>query len=54
MLYPIATLQAGSWFGPGNPYEGCVDIPEADYMQVGETLSLGVRRDFTFVHPEVL
>jgi hypothetical protein len=54
VLYPIATLQAGSWFGPGNPYEGCVDIPEADYMQVGESLSLGVRRDFTFVHPEVL
>jgi len=54
VLYPIATLQAGSWFGPGNPYEGCVDVPEADYMQLGEALSLGVRRDFTFVHPEVL
>ncbi len=54
VLYPIATLQAGSWFGPGNPYEGCVDIPEADYMEVGEALSVGVRRDFTFVHPEVL
>jgi len=54
VLYPIATLQAGSWFGPGKPYEGCVDIPEADYMRVGELLALGVRRDFTFVHPEVL
>lgn len=54
VLYPIASLQAGSWFGPGNPYEGCVDIPEADYMQVGEALSLELRRDFTFVHPEVL
>ncbi len=54
VLYPIATLQAGSWFGPGNPYQGCVDIPEADYMNVGELLSLKVRRDFTFVHPEVL
>jgi hypothetical protein len=54
VLYPIATLQAGSWFGPGKPYEGCVEVPEADYMQVGEALSLGVRRDFTFVHPEVL
>jgi len=54
VLYPIATLQAGSWFGPGDPYQGCVDIPEADYMQVGEALSLGVRRDFTYVHPEVL
>jgi len=54
VLYPIATLQAGSWFGPGDPYQGCVEIPEADYMQVGEALSLAVRRDFTFVHPEVL
>ncbi len=54
VLYPIATLQAGSWFGPGDPYQGCVAIPEADYMQVGEALALGVRRDFTFVHPEVL
>ena len=54
VLYPIATLQAGSWFGPGNPYEGCVAVPEADYMQVGDSLALDVRRDFTFVHPEVL
>jgi hypothetical protein len=54
VLYPIATLQAGSWFGPGNPYEGCVSVPEADYMNVGEILSLQVRRDYTFVHPEVL
>jgi hypothetical protein len=54
VLYPIATLQAGSWFGPGDPYQGCVEVPEADYLQVGEALSLGVRRDFTFVHPEVL
>ena len=54
VLYPIATLQAGSWFGPGDPYQGCVVIPEADYMGVGELLALNVRRDFTFVHPEVL
>lgn len=54
VLYPIATLQAGSWFGPGNPYQGCVQIPEADYMTVGEILALQVRRDFTFIHPEVL
>ncbi len=54
VLYPIATLQAGSWFGPGDPYQGCVEVPEADYMQVGEALSLGVRRDFTYLHPEVL
>ena len=54
VLYPIATLQAGSWFGPSKPYEGCVSIPDADYMQIGESLALDVRRDFTFVHPEIL
>ncbi|MCY3022248.1 MAG: glycosyl hydrolase [Planctomycetota bacterium] len=54
VLYPIATLQAGYYFGPGKPYEGGVIPPEADYMEVGERLALGVRRDFTFVHPEVL
>ena len=54
VLYPIATLQAGSWFGPGDPYRGCVEIPEADYMRLGDMLALEVRRDFTFVHPEVL
>lgn len=54
VLYPIATLQADYYFGPGKPYEGGVIPSEADYMDVGERLALGVRRDFTFVHPEVL
>jgi hypothetical protein len=31
-----------------------VEIPEADYLQVGESLALDVRRDFTFIHPEIL
>jgi hypothetical protein len=54
VLYPIATLQAGYHFGPGNPYLGGPIPEEADYMDLGEVLSLGVRRDFTFLHPEVL
>jgi hypothetical protein len=54
VLYPIATLQAGYRFGEGKPYTGGVIPPEADYMDVGERLSLEVRRDFTFIHPEVL
>ena len=54
VLYPIATLQAGYRFGPGNPYLGAPIPEEADYMDLGEMLSTGVRRDFTFVHPEVL
>ncbi|HUT89044.1 MAG TPA: glycosyl hydrolase [Thermoguttaceae bacterium] len=54
VLYPIATLQAGYRFGVGKPYEGGVIPPEADYMDVGEMLALRVRRDYTFLHPEVL
>ena len=54
VLYPIATLQGGYYFGPGQPYEGGVIPAEADYMEVGERLALAVRRDFTFIHPEVL
>lgn len=54
VLYPIATLQAGYRFDVGKPYEGGVVPAEADYMQVGEWLSLAVRRDYTFIHPEIL
>jgi len=54
VLYPIATLQAGYHFGVGEPYQGGVIPREADYMDIGERLALQVRRDFTFVHPEVL
>ena len=54
VLYPIAALQAASWFGPGDPYRGLCSVPEADYMDVGERLALELRHDFTFVHPEVL
>ncbi|MFH1265879.1 MAG: glycosyl hydrolase, partial [Planctomycetota bacterium] len=54
VLYPIATLQAGYYFGVGTPYTGGVVPPEADYMDVGEMLALEVRRDYTFLHPEVL
>lgn len=54
VLYPIATLQAGYYFGVGKPYDGGIIPPEADYMDVGEMLSLQIRRDFTFIHPDVL
>ena len=54
VLYPIATLQAGSAFGPGDPYQGITTPKEADYMDVGEALSLQIRRDFLYVHPETL
>ncbi len=55
VLYPIATLQAGFRFGgPLDPYIGGVNIPEADYIYLGELLATRVCRDFTFLHPEVL
>lgn len=54
ILYPIATLQAGYHFGVGDPYTGGIIPAEADYMDIGEMLSLDVRRDYTFIHPEVL
>jgi hypothetical protein len=55
VLYPIATLQAGYYFdGPLSPYSGGVNVPEADYVYVGELLATKVCRDFTFLHPEVL
>ena len=55
VLYPIATLQAGYRFdGPLSPYSGGVNVPEADYVYLGELLSTRVCRDFTFLHPEAL
>jgi hypothetical protein len=55
VLYPIATLQAGYHFdGPLSPYSGGVNVPEADYVYLGELLATQVGRDFTFLHPEVL
>ena len=55
LIYPIATLQAGFHFdGAISPYSGGVNIPEADYIYLGELLATKVCRDFTFLHPEVL
>jgi hypothetical protein len=54
VLYPIATLHAGYRFDAGNPYEGGSPVEEADYLDLGEMLSLDLRRDYTFLHPEVL
>ena len=55
VLYPIASLQAAYHFdGPLKPYDGGVVPEEADYMDVGERLALELRRDYTFLHPDVL
>jgi len=55
VLYPIATLQGSHHLdGPLGFYQGGVRVPEADYVDVGELLSIQVGRDFTYLHPEVL
>ena len=51
VVYPIATLNAGYDLPRG--VFGQVP-PEADYQEVGEALSFGVLRDYTYIHPEVL
>lgn len=54
ILYPIASLQGSYHFGPGDPGMGGVIPAEADYLDIGEMLSTEIRRDFTFIHPEIL
>jgi hypothetical protein len=55
VLYPIATLQGSHHLdGPLGFYQGGVAVPEADYVTVGELLSVNLGRDYTFIHPEVL
>jgi outer membrane protein assembly factor BamB len=55
VLYPIATLQGSHHLdGPLGHYKGGVEVPEADYLDVGELLIAGVGRDYTFIHPDVL
>lgn len=53
VLYPIDNLEAHTMFGVGDPYMG-VAPEEADYMEVGEYLMSAIRKDYTFLHPEVV
>jgi len=56
VLYPIHSLQNGFRFDGGyEVYKGGV-VPKAEwnYMDIGEMLSLDVRRDFTYLHPDVI
>ena len=49
MLYPIDYLESAFYFNedPNNP-------ADADYMQISELLSLNARRDFTYLHPDII
>lgn len=46
VLYPITAIYADCYFGR----EGT----DPEYLNVGERLTHAIRRDFTFMHPEVL
>lgn len=54
VLYPIRGLNASYYFEWGDPYLGGPAPEYYDYQQIGEWLSSAVRKDFTFLHPEVL
>ncbi|HVS51395.1 MAG TPA: glycosyl hydrolase [Opitutaceae bacterium] len=65
ILYPIASLQAEFHFGDwaNAPQAGASAVgwgregglpPTSDYIELGETVFRGLRRDFTFLHPEAL
>ena len=60
ILYPIATLQADICFtdahsAPYDYYKGGV-VPKAEwnYMDIGQMLTRSIRRDFTFLHPDII
>ncbi|MHC4520785.1 MAG: glycosyl hydrolase, partial [Planctomycetota bacterium] len=55
VLYPIATLQGSHRLdGPLGHYKGGVEVPEADYLDVGDMLINEIGYDYTFIHPDVL
>ena len=55
VLYPIDSLHAEYRFDAGgDPYLGGLTDSRSDYLELGEMLVSDIRRDFTFVHPDVL
>lgn len=62
VLYPVAAMQAYAKLDAivdqpkvkGNVHPGLYVPPECDFNKLSDTLTGGVRRDFTFLHPEVL
>ena len=54
VLYPIADLYAYHRFGEGDPYLGGNIAAHVNYTEIGEALSLEIRKDFTYIHPDIL
>ncbi len=55
VLYPVATMQAYAYFGmKGYPHPGLTMPENTDFNRLSDLLTGGIRRDFTFLHPEIL
>lgn len=55
VLWPIHSLEAWFNFEKGSPWNVMNDIPpESDFQHISNMLTGEIRRDFTFVHPEML
>lgn len=54
VVYPITDLQSHYYFSDKKAYEGGEIPVYSDYMDIGELLSLSIRKDFTYIHPNVL
>jgi len=62
VLYPVAAMQAHARLDAvvdqprvkGNVHPGLYVPPESDFNRLSDSLTGGVRRDFTFLHPEIL
>lgn len=55
VLYPIEDLENAYYFEwDGHPYYGGPAPEHQNYQEIGAWLSEKIRKDFTFLHPEVL
>jgi len=55
VLYPIEDLENAYYFEwDGHPYYGGPAPEHQNYQEIGSWLSENIRKDFTFLHPEVL
>jgi len=55
VLYPVATMQAHARFGKvDGPHPGLTMPANTDFNELSDLLTGGIRRDFTFLHPEIM
>jgi len=55
VLYPVATMQAYAYFGMrGYPHPELTMPKNTDFNALSDLLTGGIRRDFTFLHPEIM